>query len=107
MIKVINGIRYNTETATEIAGDGNGLCCSDFQHWCEYLYRTAKGAWFIHGQGGALSRYGVSVAGGSGGSEVIKPLTDDDARAWLMSHSGDAQSLESLEKWFGNSIVDA
>ena len=81
MIQVIDGRAYNTETATKLAErecwvGGAG----DFRSWCEGLYRTAKGAYGLPGEGGALTSW-ASAVGGSG--EGLRALTADEAREWL------------------------
>jgi hypothetical protein len=105
MIRIINGKRYNTETATQIADWDNGLPTSDFG-WCEEtLYRTEKGNFFLVGEGGGMSKYAESVEGGkarSSGKDLI-PLTPEQARAWLEQHD----EIESIEEYFSDEIEDA
>jgi hypothetical protein len=103
MKRIIEGKRYDTATAEEIASDGYGYA-GDFRHWWERLYRTAAGGWFLVGEGGPLSRYGESVAQNewSGGSKLI-PLTAEQARAWCEEHEATA----ALERYFAGQVVDA
>ena len=61
MKKVINGKIYNTETATLIHQWDNGRR-GDFSSCEEDLYRTKKGAFFIHGEGGNLRDRQVGAA---------------------------------------------
>lgn len=103
MKRIIDGKRYNTETATEITSREHGYY-NDFHHYSETLYRTRKGAFFLHGEGGPLSKYGCSLSGsmrGSGSDLIV--LTEHEARDWLEQH-GCTHALETL---YGDSIEDA
>jgi hypothetical protein len=103
MKRIINGRRYNTETATQVAeyftGDRGNFGFVD-----EALYRTPRGNWFLAGRGGATSKYAVScIGGGSVGGEGIIPLTPDAARDWLETYG----RTDVLEMHFGDNIEDA
>jgi hypothetical protein len=41
--RIIDGKRYNTETAERVAYYNNGLGSGDFHVFEEYLYRTPRG----------------------------------------------------------------
>ena len=86
MKATINQLIYNTDTADEIASDSGGGYCNDFRHWEETLYRTQKGNYFLHGTGGAMSKYaekyGNSYSSGSG----IVPLGETEALEWCEEH---------------------
>lgn len=105
MKRVINGKRYDTDTATPVAEWGNDLSDSDFRAESETLYLTRKGAWFLHGSGGPLSSYAVVSHGGreQSGSSVIEPYTPDAAKEWLESRG----QYDALERFFGDSLDDA
>lgn len=108
MIKVVDGKRYNTETAEKVFGYWNGCSRSDFRFRTKKLYRTKNGAWFIHHDGGALTDMAVSVGNnGTGGSEDIEPVCITDAQAFLEAHSDDEEALAGLEKYFHEKIIDA
>ncbi len=85
--KVIDGKVYNTETAKLIDSWSNGLGPGNFRNAREELYKTKKGAWFICGEGGALSRWSESYADGQGPGEDIIALSSDEAKGWLENHS--------------------
>ena len=86
MKKVIDGKVYNTATAEEIGSDGSGNF-SDFRFWEETLYRTKKGSYFMHGTGGPMSKYAISVGNNStGGSSEISVLTEEEAFDWASEH---------------------
>ena len=96
MIKIIDGLRYNTETATKIGEWGNGLYTSDFRWQCESLYVTKKGRYFLVGEGGPATHYSYSPDGNSRcGGEELHVLTFNDARIWCEDHDQDA--IESHE----------
>ena len=91
MKKYINGKKYDTE-ATECVGIwDNGCYGRDFQRCSERLYRKRTGEFFLHGEGGPMSKYAVSIGDNNwSGSEQIIPLSWDAAREWAESHlSGD------------------
>ena len=86
MKKVINGKLYNTETADEIVDISNRRYWNDKGnfHWEDTrLYRTKKGAWFIAGQGYALSRWGTLTGNGSGPGSGLHVIDADEARDYL------------------------
>lgn len=102
--KIIDGKRYNTETATLVAEWSNGLSYSDFRHCDEALYRTPKGNWFTCGSGGPLSSYAKWEGNsGRGQSDVIRAISEADAKEWLERHKETA----ALEKHFPDQIEDA
>ena len=82
MRKVIDGKMYNTATANEIGSSGNGLGCSDFDYVVETLFVTTKGNWFLHGEGGARTKYGEGNGREIWGSENIIPMTKQEAFRW-------------------------
>lgn len=96
MKAVIEGKRYDTETATEIDRYSWGMQ-GDFGRIEEYLYVTKNGAYFTAGSGGANTKYAVSVAQNSrcGGSR-IEVLTKDEAREWAERHS----DADTIAKFF-------
>jgi len=103
MIKIINGKRYNTETAEKVASYGYGYV-GDFKHYEEELYLTPKGSWFLVGEGGAMSKYAESMCdGGRCGGEGAFVLSPNDALAWLEAH----EEIDAIETHFGSTIEDA
>ena len=84
MKKIINGRMYNTETAEKIQEWDNGIYGNDFRSCEETLYKKTTGEYFIHGSGGAASKYSVPCGNnGSSGSSDIIPLTKDEAKIWM------------------------
>ncbi len=105
MKRVINGKRYDTDTADRVATWKNGYFTNDFNYCAEYLYRKKTGEYFLHGEGGALSKYATSNGGKRGSSlfgywtkngEDIYPLTEDMAKSWTEQYAG-----EDYEDIFG------
>ena len=104
MKKVIRGLRYDTDTAEKIADDSYSNY-GDLGYWCEELYHTNKGNWFLAGEGGAMSKYARSVGQNeTGGGSAIIPLTKGEALAWLEVHTSDA---DTFEKYFSDVLEDA
>lgn len=86
MKKVINGSLYDTETA-KLLGEDSYSNPRDFAHWRESLYRTKSGKYFLHGEGGAMTKYAVCVGLNewSGGEKII-PLDLESAQKWAEEH---------------------
>ncbi len=98
MKKIINGKRYDTDTAKKIAFWSNGGGWRDFNHIEETLYKKSTGEFFLFGEGGANTRYSVSEGSNTwtGGSRIM-PLSYKDAQEWAEKHlDGD-----EYEKIFG------
>lgn len=103
MLKIIDGKRYNTETATEVASRQHGFG-GDFDRFNESLYRTPKGAWFVAGSGGPNSPYAQAVDINSRtGGEGLRPLSDEQAMAWLENND----ETDALDQYFAEAIEDA
>lgn len=98
MYKVINGRRYNTETATKVAEWENMDNVTDPHWYKEDLFRKKNGEFFIHGVGGPASKYSKATGMNSwSGDEKIVPITYDEAKEW-------AERLEEkdYDKLFGD-----
>ena len=84
MIRIIEGLRYDTKTATEIASWDNGLSGRDFYNANETLYKTDSGRFFIHGCGGPASEWrDGSERNGYNGGEDLKVLSKEEAIKWF------------------------
>ena len=81
MKRIINGKIYNTDTATRI-GNHVHSNAGDFQYEDTDLYRTKKGAWFICGEGGPLSRWSRSAGNSTFGGSGIEAMTTGEALEW-------------------------
>lgn len=97
MRKIINGKKYDTDTATEVGNWDNGAGLRDFRYCEETLYRKRTGEYFIYGYGHAMSRYAERCGDMWGAGSAIIPLTYDAARQWAEEHL----DAEEYEKEFG------
>lgn len=97
MKKVINQKRYDTATAKEL-GYSQHNYPGDLNYVCETLYRKRTGEFFLHGEGGANSRYSEQIGQNewSGGEQII-PLSVESAQKWAEEHL----SGEEYEQIFG------
>lgn len=103
MKQIINGLRYDTATATEVANYRYSNR-TDFHGIEETLYRTEKGNFFLHGWGGAATSYARPTGNnGMTGGESITPKSDTEALAWLESKG----KAEAIEQYFPEHIEDA
>ncbi len=103
MKQIIDGKRYDTEKAKEVASYSYGNR-TDFHGIEETLYRTDKGTWFLHGWGGAATKYATDLGNGSSGDgEDIQPMTPVQAMRWLERFG----KADALEEYFADEIEDA
>lgn len=98
MKKIINGKVYDTKTAECVAQWDNGLFANALGYLSEDLYRKKTGEFFIHGDGGANTKYATVVGSNSwSGGEQVLPMSFVDAKEWAEEHlCGD-----EYEKIFG------
>lgn len=83
MKKIIEGHVYDTDKATEIGCADNGLAYNDLNWVRDTLYRTRSGRYFIHGEGGANTRYAEVRENNSWiAGERITPMLTREARIW-------------------------
>lgn len=102
MKKIINGKRYDTDTAKEV-GYADFNQPRSFDWYEETLYQKKTGEFFIYGKGGARSPYNVRLgysewAGGS----ALRPLTFEQARQWAEKNL----SVDEYEAIFGEVAED-
>lgn len=97
MKKVIGGARYDTTTAQLLASWEMGDIVEDDLQYCEEtLYRTKAGRYFLHGSGGASTRYAaMREGGGMKPGEAIIPIPEDQARALVAQHC-DADQYDAI-----------
>ena len=95
MKKIIDGKMYNTETAKELNYWSNNLGPRDFSHMTETLYRKKTGEFFLHGEGGARTKYAESCGHGWTSGEQIVPLTFAEAKEWAEENL-DADEYEEI-----------
>ena len=93
MRTIINRKVYDTETAEKVAHfDGADTLIED-------LYRTTKGVFFLHGQGGFAPTIGVLLVMG----ERIRQMSVDEVIDWLEER----ELLDELEALFPNELEEA
>ena len=97
MVKFIKGKKYSTETATKLADWDNSYSINDHKYISETLYQKRTGEYFLHGEGGGLTRYATSVGNAYTYGERIIPITEEEAREWAEEHLDG----EGYEKIFG------
>ena len=100
MKKIIDGKRYDTETATKIHEWDNGIYGNDFKSCEEALYKTKNGAYFLYGSGGPASKYAEPCGNNSmgGGSDII-PMEPEEAFTWLCTHGGEDAAETEFPKF--------
>ena len=95
MKKIINGKKYDTNTAKILGGAGYSHP-GDFSFWTERLYQKKTGEFFLHGIGGAMSKYARSTGLNEWtGGEEIRPLSREEAREWAEKNL-DAEEFEEV-----------
>ena len=102
MIRVIDGKRYNTETAEKLANGSSNCGKSDFSWFDEDLYVTPKGNYFLASEGYANSKYAESYGGMRGAGEGLIPLTRHEALEWC-----ERQAEETIDAQFDTLVTDA
>lgn len=107
MVKVINGKRYNTDTAEEIYCHGNGRSYRDFGYRYKTLYRTKSGAWFLHHEGGAMTDMATRCGNSYSGGADIEAISEDDAYKFLEAHSDSDKAAKAISERFGDRVTDA
>ena len=94
MKQVINGKVYNTDTATLICEAGSRTHSrSDFAYEDSSLYVTKKGAYFIAGEGGPMSRFAHDTGNGKTGGSGIVTVSREEALS-LAERNGDNDIIE-------------
>lgn len=103
MKQIINGKKYDTETAKEIASWSDGLSWRDFHHVVETLYMKKTGEFFLFGEGEPATKYAESTGQNSWtGSSKIIPLSWEAARQW----AEDNLDADEYEQIFGEVSED-
>ena len=82
MKRIINGKKYDTNTATKVADYWNGYGASDFNYVSEELYLKNTGEYFLACKGGPLTQYVQYSGGNRTNGEEIVPMTPEEAKKW-------------------------
>ena len=96
MKRIIDGKRYDTSTAEEIATSTHGYKM-EFSYYEETLYCKRTGEYFLYGYGHGESKYAKQVLGAWGPGEDIIPMTYEQAREWAERNL----DAEEYEREFG------
>ncbi len=104
MKRIINGTRYDTETATAVGTYESNHFTTDFEHWTATLYISPrKKYYFLHGTGGPMSRYGEPSGNCWVSGEKLEPLSCEEAMRWAEEYL----EPEEMDKGFGHLVTDA
>ena len=93
MKKIINGKKYDTETAREVCMWENTEYYSDYNHRRETLYVKKTGEYFLHAPQGIRVKYSFYDHDG----QAIIPLKHEWAQEWAQ----DRLTGDEYEKIFG------
>jgi hypothetical protein len=96
MKKIINWKKYDTDTATEVIDLYSKLSKTDFGYWECDLYRTAKGKWFIHGEGNGASVFAIVTGTGTTAGSGLRVVSD----GWVRDELERAGHDNILEEFF-------
>ena len=104
MVRVIDGKRYDTSKATEVATWTNGFDRAAFKYREQTLYRTSKGNWFVSYDSGPIfdSTY-HSERNLHFDHSNIEVIDADTARNLLEKWN----EVNQLEEYFPNYIEEA
>lgn len=95
MKKIINGRRYDTETAQQVAEYQHSYQ-TEFDYFVETLYRKKGGEFFLHGYGHAASPYCEWVDSSTrSAGERLMPMSYSEAQEWAEKHL-DADEYEAI-----------
>ena len=98
MKKIIDGKKYDTETAEFIGEADGGGNYKDFAYWREKLYKKKTGEFFLWGEGGPASKYAQEISyNEQSGGEKITPLLHGEAKEWAEQYL----EVDDFEKIFG------
>ena len=99
--KVINGLTYNTETATALLKYGPGYTGHDFRSWETVLYRTVNGRYFTVSDGGPLSEFGTHGNGPSHNeswpsTDVFEVIEEEKAKSIIEEYGDHKDYVEAF-----------
>lgn len=89
MKKIINGKKYDTETAESIATYYNNYNYNDFNSLTETLFKKKTGEFFLYGQGGPMTCYAEHYGNSRTSGEKIIPFTIEQAKIWVEEKAND------------------
>lgn len=92
----IDGVAYDTESASIIATFTKEYGADEFRHIDESLYQAENGRFFLAGGGGPVSRYGHPAGDRLVGGSGIVLLTAQEACKWCEAHHVDPDIIHKL-----------
>lgn len=99
MRKVINGARYDTESAKKIGSWENMEDAGNLHYYSETMYRTKSGKYFLFGEGGPGSKAAKQTEENSWAwGEKITPISEEAAKKWASEYL----NADKYEAIFGN-----
>lgn len=95
MKMIQNNLVYDTTKAEEIARNSY-LSPGDFHYYCDRLYRTASGRFFMVGEGGAMSKYAEAIGNNTtSGSSRIWAISKEEAKKFCEKYN----TQKAIEIW--------
>jgi len=83
MKKIINGHKFDTNTAKALGSWSNSSDYNSLDYVGETLYKTKNGLYFVYGEGGPMSSYSHQIDSNNwSGGEAINPVSEDYAKQW-------------------------
>ncbi len=101
MQQIINRKLYDTDKAEQIATHAPLTDKGNFHYLIETLYKTTDGEYFLHGDGGAATKWAEKIGRQRTPGEELQLLTDEEALDWCQENAIDT---EILIKAFGHLI---
>ena len=93
MQQVIDRKLYDTDQSEQIARYAPLTDRGDYNYLIETLYKTADGEYFLHGEGGAATKWAEKTGGQRTSSEEIQLLTDDEVLDWCEERAIDGETV--------------
>ena len=97
MKRIINGKKYDTNTASLIYRATANCPCSDFAYWEEELFLKKTGEFFIAGEGHGFTKWASHNGNSSGYGYGLEPISLDEAKEWVSRHC----TVDLYEETFG------
>ena len=91
MQRVIDRKLYDTDQAEQIARYAPLTDRGDFNYLIETLYKTADGEYFLHGDGGAATKWAEKISNQRTPGEEIRLLTGEEALDWCEERAIDGE----------------
>ena len=93
MKRVIDRKLYDTDRAEQIARYAPLTNRGDYNYLIETLYKTDSGEYFLHGDGGAATKWAEKISNQRTPGEKIQLLTDEEALDWCEERAIDGETI--------------